>query len=118
MFKSITRLLLVIVLVGSAAAVTAANLWSAKIDNVYVYSDGKAKIFLGNLNSPHPNNTNQTGTGCTSNGVWLAPNSLSEKASSELLSLSLTLFASKTPVRISITGKDADCYVFYMGSQS
>ena len=69
MHKNITALLSITALLGSAASVNATNLWSADVDNIYVYANGKAKIFIGNLNSPHPSNENKTSTGCTSNGV-------------------------------------------------
>ncbi len=117
MNKKIIKLLSTIALLGSATSVNATNLWTANIENIYVYSDGKAKVFLTNLNSPHPNNENKVSTGCTTNGVWLAPNVSSERASPELLSFSLTMFSSKVPVRIAIVGQGADCYVINIGSQ-
>ena len=117
MKKNFYSLFFIASLLGSAA-VNATNLWTADIDNIYVYSDGRAKNFLENLSNPNPSNENQTSTECTSNGVWLAANVSALKAGPELVSFSLTMFASKTPVRIAIIGQGADCYIINVGSQS
>lgn len=111
-YKGINLVVSILILLSPLTA-NASNIWTADIASVYAYSDGRAKVFLKNLTEGKNGGVD---TGCTSNGVWLSP-SPSKVATTSALSVALTMFASKTPVRIAIDGSGPNCTLINMGAK-
>jgi hypothetical protein len=98
-------------LLAPLAQASAADIWTADISSIYVHADDKAKVYLTNLKQGP---AGQSSTVCTSNAIWLSPQTTTP-AKSNVMSLALTMYATKKPIRIAFNGSGNDCVLINMG---
>jgi hypothetical protein len=97
-------------LLAPLSGANATDLWTAEIAHVTAMVMVEQKVILKNLTEGP---AGQSSTVCTSNSVWLAPNS-TDSATPAALSLALAMYT----VRIAFNGTSANCILIHMGNRN
>jgi len=101
------------ILIGFINSASATEIWTADIDNIYAYADGRAKIFLTNLTEGP---SGKSDAGCTTNAIWLSQ-STTLSATPSALSIAMLMYTRKDKIRIAFNGQDADCVLINLGKR-
>jgi len=85
---------------------TYAAAWTVEIEDVRVWNNGKAEIFIANPRNPNPAGSTLN---CNSNMV-----SMGNPANTAMLSLAISSWIANKKVRLTINGQGDGCQISYI----